>query len=117
LVLDHPRYRVRHLRSADADLEPAMSNREELVLLLREIMRWEKTATSDKMVHLNDWPPFKEDASGDAYLNGEITVTGKPRDDAKDAWDDLHDILNRAHVAISTDTRKRVRQRPQKAVL
>ncbi len=65
-----------------------MSHREELVLLVREIMRWEKR-----------W-------------------AGKLRPITCDAsWDEIADILNRAHVAISTDSRKRVRQRPQKAVL
>ena len=60
-----------------------MSDREELVLLLREIMRWEKRSHT-------------------AVLNHEEI-----------RWDELRDILNRAHVAISTDSRKRVRQRPQ----
>ncbi len=70
-----------------------LSDREELVLLLREIMRWEKRNRS--LVGL------AYDAGIDRY----------------EEWDDLSDILNRAHVAISTDTRKRVRQRPQKPVL
>lgn len=80
--------------------------RQELVLLLREVMRWEKRT--------------RQENRGDAYLNGEIDMSGKPRnegvefDDQKDAWDDLTDILNRAHVAISTDSRRRPRQRPQK---
>lgn len=65
----------------------AMSDREELVLLLREVMRWEKRN--------RPFPEFAEDCD----------------------WNNLSDILNRAHVVISTDTRKRVRQRPQKAVL
>ncbi len=60
------------------------SDREELVLLLREVMRWEKRWTAKLR-------PITCDA----------------------AWDDVSDILNRAHVAISTDTSKRVRQRPQ----
>ena len=88
-----------------------MSDREELVLLLREIMRWEKAATSQKSSMADE--QFPNMVKGDDYLNGEITIAGKPRTDDKDAWDDLHDILNRAHVAISTDTRKRARQRLQ----
>jgi len=92
------------------------SDREELVLLLREVMRWEKAATSNRLVTHPTWAAAC-DHSGDLYLNGEVTVVGKPRTDDRDAWDDLADILNRAHVAISTDSRKRVRQRPQKPVL
>jgi hypothetical protein len=76
-----------------------VSDRQELVLLLREIMRWEKRT--------------RQRVKGDDYLNGEITITGKPRADDKDAWDDLSDILNRAHVATSTDSRERERQRKQ----
>ena len=68
-----------------------MSDREELVLLLREVMRWEKRN--------RELPSYALESVGEI------------------SWDDLSDILNRAHVAISTDTRKRVRQRPQKAVL
>ena len=64
-----------------------MSDREELVLLLREIMRWEKRN--------RNLPSYAIESVGEI------------------SWDDLHDILNRAHVAISTDSRKRVRQRPQ----
>lgn len=64
-----------------------MSDRQELVLLLREVMRWEKRNK-----------PFGE------------------RGDDPD-WLLLEDILNRAHVAISTDSRARPRQRPQRPVL
>lgn len=83
-------------------------DRQELVLLLREVMRWEKAATSEKPSTI-----IPKDNRGDDYLNGEVTVTGKSRNDGRDAWDDLADILNRAHVAISTDSRERSRQRLQ----
>lgn len=58
-------------------------DRRELVLLLREVMRWEKR-------------------------NKPLGVHGSDPD-----WLLLSDILNRAHVAISTDSRERPRQRPQ----
>ena len=64
------------------------SDREELVLLLREIMRWEKR---------NRVPPSEVGWRVD--------------------WNSLADTLNRAHVAISTDSRQRPRQRPQRPVL
>ena len=69
-----------------------MSDREELVLLLREIMRWEKRTRNE-------------------------IIKGIYERVDEDSWNVLADILNRAHVAISTDTRNRVRQRLQKPVL
>ena len=84
----------------------------ELTLLLREVMRWEKLATSNRFIE-HPMAVGCMEVFGDLYMNGEVTRTGASRTDDDDAWGDLHDILNRAHVAVSTDEAKRPRQRPQ----